>query len=64
MATLNRKAIPRASYELHKIKLIRLFPEATREAGVARVDAILDRGNFASMKNIAGKFFVKELVMQ
>jgi hypothetical protein len=27
------------------------------------VDAILDRGNYAAMKNIAGKFVVSELVV-
>jgi hypothetical protein len=50
-------------YSMARIKRLQSFTAATGAAAIVHVDAILGRGNFAQMKNIAGQFVVSEVVL-
>lgn len=50
-------------YALHRIRRLQSFTADNKPAAMIHVDAILDRGNYAAMKNIAGQFVVSELVV-
>lgn len=50
-------------YSMVRIKRVQSFTAQTRGAALVHVDAILERGNYARMKNVAGEFIVSEVVM-
>lgn len=52
-----------AGYALHRIRIANVYKTFWYEEATEFVDAILARGNFASMVNAGGQFFVKELVL-
>lgn len=52
-----------SGYSVARIKRIQSFTAKTRNAAIVHVDAILERGNYARMKNIAGEFVVSEVVV-
>jgi len=50
-------------YSMARIKRVQSFTATTRSAALVHVDAILERGNYARMKNVAGEFVVSEVVL-
>lgn len=50
-------------YSLHRIRRLQSFTADNKLAAMIHVDAILDRGNYAAMRNIANQFVVSELVV-
>lgn len=52
-----------SNYTMARIKRLQSFTASTRGAALVHVDAILERGNYARMKNVAGEFVVSEVVL-
>lgn len=50
-------------YTMARVKRLQSYTAATRAAAIVHVDAILERGNYARMKNVAGSFVVSEVVL-
>ncbi|HCS65475.1 MAG TPA: hypothetical protein DIW64_16200 [Cellvibrio sp.] len=50
-------------YTMARIKRLQSYTATTRAAGMTHVEAILERGNCARMKNVAGSFIVSEVVL-
>lgn len=51
------------SYSVARIKRLGTFTAASRTGAMIHVDAILERGHFASLSNIASDFVVTESVL-
>jgi hypothetical protein len=50
-------------YALRRVRIVQPFYADTKAGADIHIDAILARGNYASMINYGGQFVVKELVM-